>query len=347
MLALAGSTAASQERMRPFDMSRDLASLADLVDLAFSSEPDGMRRNVVAEMRRVAKAGPLLKLVASDPTGLSTMGGYVWMAGNRLVGNVTLSRDPGYADLYVISNVAVHPDWRGRGIAGQLLRATLLETERRSARLVMLEVQQGNSLAHRLYDKLGFMTYDSVAELRRAPGAVRTALDGKWSGASHVLRRQRSGDSRALLDLAREATPTPARVVRPPREKDYRLDLGTRLERYLDDLLYRRQHADWVVEQNGRLVAQLQAIGQYGDESHRLRLEVLPSARGGLEEGLLRYGLSWLSRFPERATRAIISCAHPEALSACRLAGFETMRVLDQMQIRPGDVRACPTGVNV
>lgn len=348
MLAVAQAPAAPREQMRPFDMGRDLAPLADLVDLAFSSEPDGMRRNVVAEMRRVAKAGPLLRLASADPTGLSTMGGFVWMAGQRLVGNVTLCRDPNYAGLYVISNVAVHPDWRGRGIAGRLLHAALHEAEQRGARMVMLEVQQENAAAHHLYDQMGFTTYDSVAELRRGSGALPARIQRvNRPSSGQTLRRQRASDTASILQLVHEVTPAAARAVRPPRERDYRLDLGTRFERFMDDVLYRRQRGDWVVESQGRLVALLQGIGQFGNEPHRLRIEVLPAERGRIEDDLLRYGLGWLSRFPERPTWATVSSAHPEALSAFRLAGFETMRLLDQMQIRPGDVRPRPTGANL
>ncbi len=337
MLALASAPAAPRERMRPFDITHDLAPLADLVDVAFSAEPDGMRRNVVSEMRRAANAGPLLWLAAADPIGLSTMGGFVWVAGRRLVGNVTLSRDSSYADLYVISNVAVHPDWRGRGIAAQMLRAALQEAERRSARLVVLEVEQDNAIGHHLYEKLGFATYDSVAELRHASAIQSTCIqNGSWPGPGQILRRQKASDAASLLQLVREVTPPPARLARPPREKDYRLDLGTRFDRFMDDLLYRRQHVDWVVERNGRLIALLQGVGQFGSEAHRLRMEVALSARGTLENELLRHGLTWLTRFPERPICATVSCTHPEALSALSAAGFETMRVLDQMQLRPG-----------
>ena len=347
MLALAGAPAAPRERMRPFDMSRDLGPLADLVDLAFSSERDGVRGRVVGEMRRAARTGPLLWLAAVDPTGQSTMGGYVWMAGQRLVGNVTLCRDPGFANLYVISNVAVHPDWRNRGIAAQLLRAALQEAGRRSARLVTLEVQQENTVAHHLYDRLGFATYDSVAELSRPPAALPSRMQAAgWPGANLTLRRQRAADTDSLLQLVCEATPAPARAVRPPRQRDLQLDLAARLDRFLDDVLYRRQRGDWVVEREGRVVALLQAVGQYGDESHRLRIEVLPSERGRVEDGLLRHGLAWLSRFPDHPLWASVSCAHPEALSAFRLAGFETVRILDQLQVDPRDVNAGSVGAS-
>lgn len=273
------------------------------------------------------------------------MGGYVWMAGKRLVGNVTLCRDSSYADLWVISNVAVHPDYRRRGIAEQLLTAALLDAARRRARAVVLEVQKENQVARHLYDRLGFVIYDSVAELCRSASTGTTAqLRTSEPGAESAVRRQRAGDCRGLCDLLRQVTPPAAQAIRPVRESDFRPGLGARLDRLLDDWLFRRQHGSWVLERGGGIAALLQITGQYAYDSHRLKLIVRPSERGALEEPLLSFGLSWLARFPDRPAWAVVSCSHPEALSCFERSGFKTMRVLDQMQIRPTTLSESPTG---
>lgn len=55
-----------------------------------------------------------------------------------------------------ISNIAVHPDFRQRGIGERSLRQILNEAARKSVRFAFLEVRPSNSVARALYEKLGF-----------------------------------------------------------------------------------------------------------------------------------------------------------------------------------------------
>jgi ribosomal-protein-alanine N-acetyltransferase len=53
-------------------------------------------------------------------------------------------------------NVAIHPDWRGRGHGRELVGAVIDEARALGARVVYLEVRAGNVVARRLYRRLGF-----------------------------------------------------------------------------------------------------------------------------------------------------------------------------------------------
>lgn len=55
-----------------------------------------------------------------------------------------------------ISNVAVHPDWRGRGIGERVIREILELMKKQGVRYVVLEVRPSNQVARSLYHKLGF-----------------------------------------------------------------------------------------------------------------------------------------------------------------------------------------------
>ncbi len=55
-----------------------------------------------------------------------------------------------------INNVAVHPDFRGRGVGEMALRAVLERVREAGASLVTLEVRVSNTAARNLYQKLGF-----------------------------------------------------------------------------------------------------------------------------------------------------------------------------------------------
>jgi len=331
MLAEAILSRESKEGMRRFDMRRDLEPLADLIDTAFVAEAEPTRSPIVAEMRRLAKAGPLLWLLDASYAGLSPlMSGFVWISGNTLVGNVTLSPEGGHTGLWTVSNVAVHPGFRGQGIAHQLMQSALQEARRKGARIILLEVQTDNSPAQKLYRGLGFERYDAIAELR-LPALRRLDLQPELA----VPLRKRSGrDWRKLYGFFAAVTPPAALAIRPIPPAHYRMDIGMRLERLLDDFAYRCQRSDWVCDHDGEIAAVLQLTGQYGSAAHRLQMDVHPAHRGTLEHALLAAGLHKLQSFPEREVAATASTSHPQALEAFQRAGFRTVRILDQMRAK-------------
>lgn len=56
-----------------------------------------------------------------------------------------------------IGTLAVHPDFRGRGIASKLIELALLEAYEKGASRAMLEVRASNHAAQSLYNKYGFV----------------------------------------------------------------------------------------------------------------------------------------------------------------------------------------------
>lgn len=74
-------------------------------------------------------------------------------AGQRVVG---------YAGMWVVldeahvTNVAVHPDWRGRKVGERLMAALMEQARRLGATRMTLEVRASNHVAQSLYRKLGF-----------------------------------------------------------------------------------------------------------------------------------------------------------------------------------------------
>lgn len=60
------------------------------------------------------------------------------------------------ADELHVTNIAVHPDHRRRGIARALLTRVLDDARRRPVRLVILEVRPSNTEALALYESFGF-----------------------------------------------------------------------------------------------------------------------------------------------------------------------------------------------
>jgi len=69
----------------------------------------------------------------------------------------------GYGGMWVIldeahvTNVAVHPDYRGHGLGKRIMLELMERARSRSATRMTLEVRKSNDVARRLYEKLGFV----------------------------------------------------------------------------------------------------------------------------------------------------------------------------------------------
>ena len=73
----------------------------------------------------------------------------------HIVGYILFWLLPGAIDIH---NIAVHVDFRRRGIARLLLSKVLGEARNQSAVRVMLEVRKSNLAAQKLYESVGFLT---------------------------------------------------------------------------------------------------------------------------------------------------------------------------------------------
>ncbi|NMC14784.1 MAG: GNAT family N-acetyltransferase [Chloroflexi bacterium] len=144
--------------LRPIDAQRDLNQIADLIELCFSDtiDPDG--ESYIRHMRKAAKNTSYLNWAGSfgEQAPFPTSG-YVWENEGKIIGNLTLilvQRHPHL--LYLIANVAVHPDFRRQGIARQLTITALEHARQRKAEAVWLHVREENLGAYELYKSLGF-----------------------------------------------------------------------------------------------------------------------------------------------------------------------------------------------
>ena len=92
---------------------------------------------------------------------------YAWELQNRSVCHIYVARTPecrvaGFCAFWLvfdeihINNVAIRPEYRGRGMGTAVLHHVLAEASRLGARRATLEVRASNTGAKRLYERLGF-----------------------------------------------------------------------------------------------------------------------------------------------------------------------------------------------
>ncbi len=197
----------AQAGLRPVNLRTDLRPLADLIELVFADSMDSSGRSAIREMRYLSSLGYGLKLVARmNELALGISLGFVYVLDGKLVGNVSVypaSYPAGFGETWILANVGVHPDYQRRGIAHELIRASLEMVRRRGAARVILQVNYRNEAALGLYQQHGFI-YERAWQVWRRSGYLRAPPP---SGRDLRIARLRQGDWQAEYALAQAARP--------------------------------------------------------------------------------------------------------------------------------------------
>ncbi len=145
-------------QIRSLNPMRDLSAVADLVELCFKSTMDRDGRRYLQDMRRSAADTSFLSWATRTTDNLSLpLTGYVWEDNGRIIGNVSLiPYNRRNKRVYLIANVATHPDFRRRGIGRLLTDAAMQHARNKRADEIWLHVREDNPGAITLYEDLGF-----------------------------------------------------------------------------------------------------------------------------------------------------------------------------------------------
>lgn len=144
--------------IRPLNVLRDLSAVADLIELCFSSTMDHDGQRYLSDMRRASRDDSFLNWASHmAETASMPLTGYVWEEDGRIVGNASLIpfREHGKR-VYLIANVATHPDFRRRGIGRALTARAMKQANAKNASAIWLHVREDNPGAITLYEGLGF-----------------------------------------------------------------------------------------------------------------------------------------------------------------------------------------------
>ena len=94
-----------------------------------------------------------------------------------------------------ITNLAVHPEWRRRGVGKRLLALTMAEGGARGVTLAFLEVRPSNTQALRLYESLGFQIIGRRSGYYFDTGEDALVMEARLGGdiASTLSGNRRAG----------------------------------------------------------------------------------------------------------------------------------------------------------
>jgi GNAT superfamily N-acetyltransferase len=296
---------------------RDMGGVASLISRSFPRGVDRTGRRMLAEMSALGRAGFLGWFIAPliIPSAAYAEG-FVWEEGGSIIGNASLSEVESASGRFVLSNVAVDPDHRRRGIGRALVEATVDLARQRGATLLLLQVEPENFPAVHLYSDLGFQSLTT----RRL-----------WT----------------LRPLPRPPDPRSERETRPrlPTEWGLQWALAQRLHpegllwpHPLQDGLFRRNagfgrigpgsagHWAWPAEGRPQGWVTARRTGDVGD--WRLVLLVEPDGRGKGEGPLLRRAVAELEG---RARRIVVELPAGTGEEELTALGFIAERTLSWM----------------
>jgi GNAT superfamily N-acetyltransferase len=305
-----------------FDPLRHLGPVAELVSISFAGELGPEARHTLRRMRQIARWGGLGMWLLE--VGSTAPPGFVWLEGGQVVGNTSLRRAalPGG---WMIGNVAVHPDWRGQGIARALMDAAVETVAKRGGTWIGLEVREDNDIASGLYRRMGFDTVGKVLEMSRPAGLQWPPI----AVPSLQLRRAGAADNESLYRLALAGIGPSQIEVLEIRRSTHRADLESRLAAWMDG----RREEWWMVEREGRAVGALSLSRRPRAHYHRISVLAQPEWMYDLGPELVQAGMAKLLRRRSWEIVTDLPGSRQDLEPSFAAFGFQKARCLVQMRL--------------
>lgn len=318
--------------MRPMSMFRDLSAVADLIELCFADSMDGDGQRYINDMRRASRDNSFLKWASGMTETVSLpLTGFVWEEDNRIIGNASVIpfRDRG-RKIHLIANIAVHPDYRRRGIARALTQRAMKHGWAKKSSALWLHVRDDNPGAIQLYADLGFQEIT-----RRTTWIAKSDLspehdkDAPNTGIQIVTRHPRYWPQQQ--DWLRRLNPDTLNWYRPNNINALRPGFLNWLYLTFIDMNIKQ----WAAVQNDRLLATLAWTLPSGRSDSLIGATPPPQSNVETSTEALIQLLTHARR--ALARRASMSIEYPggEMRDAFTSAGFTERRTLLWMRAEP------------
>jgi len=316
--------------LRPFNPFRDMPAVTSLLVRVFGAE---LQSDAIAGWRSlswIARHPEMSWLwLGFDAWFDGELAGFVWLEDGRVVGNANVAPAGAGGRQWVVSNVAVEPAFRGRGIAGSLLRACLDHAGSHGARKLLLQVWAKNAAARHLYERQGFRIVSHFERLECSPAAAKPAT-GETVPSTYHWRPARARDYHALAGVSACLMSHEAQVLRPSMALAFREGSWDWL-RSLAARLGLAQAVGREVLCEGEAISGALAMCAPQERRSRLAALLLPSA----EERLAVFVAERAAALAARAQAERVTCDLPGSLPrlADELAGRGFARVDSLLQM--------------
>jgi GNAT superfamily N-acetyltransferase len=265
-----------------------------------------------------------------DPFLARLTPGYVWEEDGRIVGNVTLL-PTGSQERFLVANVAVHPEYRRRGIAHLLMETVHEEVVKRKGEHILLQVDHDNDAAIELYRNLNYEFCGSMTTWRTSVSRLRDLPSGHSAGRYDV--KVRKLDSRRWQQAYELDNSVVAPELQWPEalSKDcYKQGLWQKLA----DMMNGRFRQSWMTLDSHKQMNGLASIcGEWG-RPHQLAVRVHPGWRGELEGALLQQLIDRSRKLPRRTVQMIHPAQDETMNELLTAASFGRHRTLSHMRLK-------------
>ncbi len=297
-----------------------MSALAELIELAFSENLDAAGQNMVQNMRTLGQLGwvgwwigRIVLPPAANPKG------FVWEEDGRVVGNVSLLPVDRYPNRWVIANVVVRPEYRRKGIAKELVNASIDLVRDHRGEIIILQADRDAPGVERMYKNEGFESLST-----RTQWTCRAVPPDHSLQFVKQVRLRRQDEWRDEWDMARRYHPEGILWPFPPQ-------VGLFQPTGWAQKTGRVRGRNWVWEQDGQKLAFLSAKWNFERGHWRLIMITEPEAYGKVEDGLLTACLADLRRVGGPCMLEYPAGVAEEVLSK---KGFKPDRTLTWMCMR-------------
>ncbi|MBI5927743.1 MAG: GNAT family N-acetyltransferase [Chloroflexi bacterium] len=212
--------------LRPFTMPKDIDSMLEVWKSAarYPDHPewdmqDEEQEAALDTLKTVKKLWPIMRvLLLISPSMKDMMRGFIWDENGKKIGTANISRR-GNSDTWLVSNVAVLPEHRRKGIARKLVEACLQLGKERGAKKIVLDVIDGNLPAQQLYARLGFVNYSGSTTFDYESSAP--LAEAAWP-AGYTLSPYGASEWKPRFDLTARTAPPLVQEYEPVVESAFR-----------------------------------------------------------------------------------------------------------------------------
>ena len=298
--------------------------MAELISAAFAQELDGRGNDALREMRFMSNFSGFLGLMNRSTGEFNDMlSGFVWLEHGQVVGNVTVQRGDKLGERWQIANVAVAPNYRGRGISRRLMDTAIEHASSCGARWAVLQVYANNQVARHLYDGMGFAEVDGTTDLRASRMPV---LDEPVDTTN--LRAFSAGAWQPLYELANYQLGPQTKWWRPVRRVDFEQMFEDRVGEWFQRVFGQRTIYRRAIQVSPRFESALILRAQRWESPHQMQLWTRPEHYGVHDATLLRWALAMLQDYPRWPIEISLNTKHQTAIELLQAYGFKAQRTL-------------------